>query len=239
MVIYQAKNKVNGKAYIGQTARNFKERKYHHLNDTFNGSNLPFHRAIRKYGSGNFDWEILEECYSIEELNESEEYWIRELNVLVPDGYNLMSGGNNSTHHKKTLDKMSKIKQGENHPMYGKIGVKHPRYGKFHTEETKIKMSKARQGENNNFYGKKHTEESLKKMYGIKRTEESKTTMRENHADFSGEKNPQAKLTEEDVLDIRKRYKDGMSYKEIAKIKNSTYQNVYKIVNYKSWKHVV
>lgn len=72
-------------------------------------------------------------------------------------------------------------------------------------------------------YGKSPSEETLKKM--------SKAN--------TGENNPSAKLTEADVLDIRKWYKEGMKQREIAKIKSIACQSVSGIVNYKKWKHVI
>ena len=89
----KVENKINGKIYIGQTIRTLEKRKSDHINDTFEGSSLPFHNAIKKYGQYNFGWKILEECNSIEELNEKEEYWIRKLNTISPNGYNLRYGG--------------------------------------------------------------------------------------------------------------------------------------------------
>ena len=101
MLIYKVENKINGKIYIGQTIRTLEKRKSDHINDTFKGSSLPFHNAIKKYGQYNFGWKILEECNSIEELNEKEEYWIRKLNTISPNGYNLRYGGKNSRLVKK------------------------------------------------------------------------------------------------------------------------------------------
>ena len=53
-----------------------------------------------------------------------------------------------------TRKKLSELKQGENHPMYGK----------HHSEESKNKISKAAKGENNPMYGKKHSDAAKKKM---------------------------------------------------------------------------
>lgn len=53
-----------------------------------------------------------------------------------------------------TRKKLSELKQGENHHMYGK----------HHTEESKNKISKATKGENNPMYGKKHSDAAKKKM---------------------------------------------------------------------------
>lgn len=56
-IIYMYKSP-SGKYYIGQTTRP-KFRKNEHVSRAFNGSELPFHRAIRKYGIDSFEYSIL------------------------------------------------------------------------------------------------------------------------------------------------------------------------------------
>ncbi len=103
MVIYQAIFP-NGKKYIGKT-KNFKNRKYHHLRDANNGSNLIFHRAINKYGSENIVWEIICECSNIEELNEKEIQFIKVFNTIDPDfGYNMVCGDKIEHELRKNFD---------------------------------------------------------------------------------------------------------------------------------------
>lgn len=50
------------------------------------------------------------------------------------------------------------------HRLLHNEGEHNPMYGKKHTEETKKRLSGMRKGENNAMYGKHHTEESKKKM---------------------------------------------------------------------------
>ena len=87
--IYKFINKINGKLYIGQS-KNLNCRKKQHFKNAFNPNNRDydclFHRAIRKYGIDNFDFQILEEC-SIEELNDREIYWIEKYDSYYK-GYN-------------------------------------------------------------------------------------------------------------------------------------------------------
>lgn len=93
-VIYKVTNKINGKIYIGKTY-NFEKRKREHLYDINN--NLPFHRALKKYGIENFVWEIVDTANSDDEAREKESQWIKELNSCIhsPDsnGYNITIGG--------------------------------------------------------------------------------------------------------------------------------------------------
>ena len=87
----------NGKYYVGKTYKE-KKRKYQHKHDALvKKVDTPFAHAIRKYG-----WEEILKTYKIIEkfemdnknkLNkkivERETYWIKKLNSIVPNGYNV------------------------------------------------------------------------------------------------------------------------------------------------------
>ena len=88
--IYQIRNIINNKMYIGQSI-NIRRRWWEHktrVYETDEKYNLPIYNAMRKYGIDNFEFTIIEEC-SKELLNEREAYYIKERNTLVPNGYNL------------------------------------------------------------------------------------------------------------------------------------------------------
>lgn len=53
-----------------------------------------------------------------------------------------------------------------------------------------------------------------------------------------GEKNPLSKLTEDNVIAIRKDYTAGTTQKELAKLYNVSVSTIWNIVNNKIWKHV-
>lgn len=65
--IYMIQNKINKKAYVGQTRRKPQDRWKEHINiaksnnSESKGISHTIHRAIRKYGVENFDFCILEE----------------------------------------------------------------------------------------------------------------------------------------------------------------------------------
>jgi hypothetical protein len=93
--IYCYENLVNRKKYIGQS-NNIAIRKSSHLyvlkSEKYNDSKL-LQRAWNKYGEGNFEFWIVEEC-SIELLDEREKYWIKELRSHCSEhGYNMNWGG--------------------------------------------------------------------------------------------------------------------------------------------------
>lgn len=85
--IYKTTNLITNKIYIGQhTAKQFEPDKYI-------GSGLILLRAIEKYGKEQFNCELLCECFSKEELNQQEIYYIDLYNSTDPNiGYNISSG---------------------------------------------------------------------------------------------------------------------------------------------------
>jgi hypothetical protein len=118
MFIYIIKNKVNGKRYVGKTTIGVEHRWKKHLVDTFNNKlyayNSYFHRAIRKYGVENFEFE---EIYSNnnpniviteEDLNNYEKYFIDYYRTFIGfedcNGYNMTRGGEGWTGIGKYID---------------------------------------------------------------------------------------------------------------------------------------
>lgn len=107
MVIYKITNLLNGKIYVGQTQRSFEERISEHKHH----GKLYVDREIKKYGWENFKAEVIEECQTVEELNEREIYWIAELNTLKPNGYNLTVGGSGAHGHLHSPDSIQKMSE--------------------------------------------------------------------------------------------------------------------------------
>jgi group I intron endonuclease len=184
MIIYKITNLVNGKFYVGQDVND---------DENYYGSGVMILNAIKKYGKNNFKKETLERCSNINELDNREIFWIKELNATNRDiGYNICEGG----HFYRTM-------RGKNHPMFGKhhseetkkiikekrklqkmsneqkqklrekwSGDENP--GKNKTQETIEKLKKAaiklnRKGENHPSYGKKHKEETKKHWSEIRK----------------------------------------------------------------------
>ena len=82
MHIYKTTNLINGKIYIGQEKGN---------NINYLGSGKILKLSVKKYGSENFTFEILETLNnsSIKDLLKKETETIIEYNTLCPNGYNL------------------------------------------------------------------------------------------------------------------------------------------------------
>ncbi len=91
--VYMAENIANGKRYVGVTINSLDDRKSSHLNDVFRGSQLVFHRAIRKYGVESFVWSVLEEDNDPEWLLFAEKCWVKKMQSKLPFGYNMTEGG--------------------------------------------------------------------------------------------------------------------------------------------------
>jgi group I intron endonuclease len=149
MIIYKVENKINGKVYIGKTVLNIEKRKIKHLNDAKNrNTNMRFHIALRKYGADNFEWTVIREANSKEELNQLEKEYIKYYKENY-EVYNVSLGGdgaaleNLSDEHKINISKSL-------------IGNKRA-LGFKHSNETKDKMSKSHTG-------RKHSKETINKM---------------------------------------------------------------------------
>jgi len=106
LIIYCAKNRVNGKRYVGQTIRTLDERVKSHFTAALGGSRYVFHNAIRKYGIRSFEFSVIDQADSRAVLDERECYWIKRLRSLVPRGYNQLEGGTSFT--EETSKKMSR-----------------------------------------------------------------------------------------------------------------------------------
>lgn len=134
------------------------------------------------------------------------------------------------THSEEHKNKLRERMMGNTHTLGMKLTEEHKksigdkqRGKEKHTEETKKIISEKNSGENNGMYGKTHTEESLKKI-----SERSK-----------GQNHPRSLLTEKDVLEIRRLYKNK-EYKqtEIAKMFNVKVRTIYSITRGDSWTHL-
>ena len=113
-IIYRAHNTENDKNYIGQTIKTLASRRQVHYSKY---SNCPyFHAALEKYEKTSWDWTIIDEAATQEELDEKEKYWISFYESNQADkGYNLTEGGRGSCgvviteeHKRKTRESMLK-----------------------------------------------------------------------------------------------------------------------------------
>ena len=139
--IYEIKNLVNNKRYIGQTTNSNGCR----WNGTFdyvkNQYNQYLYNSVKKYGEINFETKIIDTAKNQEELNKKEDYWIKFFNTMNNKfGYNFREGGSNGKLSEDHKRKISESLKGRN------SGKNNPFYGKHHSEETRKKLSESHKG---------------------------------------------------------------------------------------------
>ena len=166
MIVYKAKNLINNKVYIGITSRSLEQRKKEHINRK--DTKCIFHNAIRKYGEEYFEWSIIDECNTYEDLLELEQHYIWLYRANEHDyGYNMTEGGEGTVGLKdseETRLKKSESKKGKKLSEESKKKISLAKIGIPRTEETKQKLSLARTGKKYPNRGYKHSEETKRKL---------------------------------------------------------------------------
>ena len=163
--VYQHKNKINHKVYIGITSQSPQAR---WGSQGCNYKSSPhFYSAIQKYGWDNFEHNILYTNLTKEQACELEQKLIQEYNAMDRNfDYNSTSGGETFTMNEETKQKISQALMGNQN------GLGHPC-----SEKKKQKISEAQKG-------RKFTEEHKQKLSEAARkrhvpcSEEKKETLR-------------------------------------------------------------
>jgi len=118
--IYKITNISNDKIYVGQAVSHILNHKRYrpyghegrfrcHISEAFSTKKNQSHylnNAIRKYGVTDFMVELIE-CCEVEKADEREIHYIKELNSLFPNGYNLKNGGSVFTHSDESKKRLS------------------------------------------------------------------------------------------------------------------------------------
>lgn len=148
--IYLITNKINRKQYVGQTLEeDIHTRWDRHKKKCPRSLGRYILAAYNKYGIENFKFQIICICFN-EDCNKYEGEYIQKFNTISPNGYNLMSGGNNGKHHPETKRLISEKLKG--------------RVLTTHTPEMRKKHSERMKGENNPNYKKPMSEEQKQKI---------------------------------------------------------------------------
>jgi hypothetical protein len=168
--IYKIINNTNNKCYIGQAKKyvgkydnewGMHGRWKSHIYEAFNSKKdhcSYLNNAIRKYGKEGFNIEKVCECIDATEMNNKEIEYIQQFNTLVPNGYNLNSGGYSGKDSEETRLKKKKM-----------------RLGKKHTEQTKENISIGQIGNRRNKKVRKYEEDNnLPKYINCRRKETHK-----------------------------------------------------------------
>ena len=116
-ILYEHRNKINGKRYIGIT--NNKTKRWYGKGKNYEGCPY-FFAAIQKYGWDNFEHNVLIYDLTREEASRLEKHYIKTLKTCDKAfGYNLAEGGVNAPtmlgkhHSKETKRKMSEAQRGK------------------------------------------------------------------------------------------------------------------------------
>lgn len=182
MIIYKATNSVTGKVYIGQTIKSLAKRRSEHIYNSKRGCDSYFYKSVNKYGSDIFEWDVLCECDTKEELDEMEFHYIRQYKIST-GVYNLTDGGDGS--HGRLVSTETKKKMSEANK------------GRQISDDLRKKFSENRRGENNPNYGNKMSDESKARISEANKGRIKSVEERRKKSDiFSGDGNPSAKYCE-------------------------------------------
>lgn len=150
--VYQHKNKINGKIYIGITMQKPEQR--WRYGEGYKSS-PHFYAAIQKYGWDNFEHNILFQNLTKEEACKKEQEFIAKFNSINREfGYNSTSGGEIFVMNEETKQKISQAMMGN------KNGLGHPC-----SEEKKRKISEAQKGRTLTEEHKQKLSEAAKKRH--------------------------------------------------------------------------
>lgn len=176
-IIYIITNEVNGKKYVGKTTASLAKRWTQHK--SVSGCKA-VSAAIVKYGEESFSIEEIDAACSEKELNKREISWIKKLNTISPNGYNLTEGGEGAKHSKQTRGLLSKKLKGRIITKEHRQKISNTMTGRKMPEEQRLNMvgkkltKKHKENISAGGKGRKVSEETRKKisssMTGRKRT---------------------------------------------------------------------
>jgi hypothetical protein len=209
--VYETTNLINGKKYIGKHSTT-------NIDDGYLGSGKILLEDIKMYGRKNFGRKILIIVGSEEESYRYENKLITNHIIQSKKYYNLTVGGqgfNSDDLKKKWKDPEFKKKMSKANSKSIKRTWENDEYRKIKTVQSKNQMEK--QWKNPEF-----VDMQSKRMSKMNK----------------GENNPNAKFTNENIIDIKKRLQRGEKGIDIAKIYNVNRCVIYNIKNDKRWKHI-
>lgn len=229
--VYLIKNKVNGKCYVGASKdieKRFQEHRQVHRHKP-DGQIL--YRAMAKYGLENFEFSILEETL-LDDMYEREKYWIDELQSF-PHGYNMNEGGvgggaPGESNGRAILKEKDVIairncyKEGLARKDAYQYFSHYIDYGTFRHIWQGVTWK--------HIMPEIYTEEN-RKINALKKPKTVEYAV--------GQNNGQAKLTNQDVLEIISRLEtDNISQTALAKEYNVSYNCINEINRCLRWKHL-
>lgn len=250
--IYQIRNLVNNKIYIGST-KNFIIRKRSHFNNLRENKHKNNHlqNSFNKYGEQNFVFEIIEIIENIEELIGKEQEWINKTECYNESkGFNIrkIANSNEGLKHSEEYKlnksilykgrKTSKKTKEKHRNQYQIHGDNHP-FSKINSEIVKEIRSK--------YLTRNYSQKKLSIEYNLSKSHIKNIV--NNDIWFDLEYNPpknefckkivlrnNLKLNYSIAKEIRKRYEnENISFKELSLCYNVSTTTIQKIINNKMY----
>jgi group I intron endonuclease len=242
MLVYKATNLLNNKSYIGKTVKTLRVRRLEHENAALRRcDNCILHKALRKYGADNFQWEIIAVAESQIRLSALEAQYIEHFDTFR-NGYNSTIGGEGTCGFRFSdmqKEQLSQIHRGKhlsrkhrdsisravarrwiNKDSRSKLIAGRTRVGRFLSDEAILKRNQTSKSRNID-YGVHRR--------GTKLDEEHRQHIAQGHQKKS-------KLSWEDVAVIRSERAKGTALKTLAAKFHVTAATISDIANYKTWK---
>lgn len=238
--IYVIRNTINGKVYVGSSV-NLRKRKQNHFRNLLHGThaNKPLQNAFIKYGSGAFEFVILEAVRSKDDLIDREQYWIDRMQS-VANGYNLRPKASSNLGMRHSDDARARISAKLSEYLQQDHVKK--RMSAIRSQIVRADLWKKRIGDGRR--GKIISPQVLANIRAaaLKKSPpsaESKKkcalSMRGKHA---GSNNPMSKITEDGVRAMRRLWGEGVDVSAIASRFCMSKRHVRDIVNMKAWSHI-
>lgn len=205
MYIYQIRNKINNKLYIGQTNDIAKRWGCHR---SLNSPKLTITKAMKKYGVENFEFTVLYRNVPLDEIDELEINTIEEKGSLVPNGYNVAIGGRVNRGVRKYGADNSNAHLTKEEAQYILDNRDKPMYVLYEQFSDKITYNQFKKVYRNEVYTNLSTEV---KMYPF-------------NAEFTNQFSDKG-LEYNEVIDIRKRYANGEYWKDVYPLYKHIYSN--------------
>lgn len=228
--IYRITNKKDGKSYIGKTGVNFGDRWDSHRSLLRHGKhdNPYLQAAWNKYGEESFEFAVVQLVDDVELLNELEMKYIAEFRNNS-SSYNLHDGGDGGYNLGKHLSEETKRKIGEKNRQNS--------LGRKASEETRRKMSESHKRRYEKWdeldraaWGAMSS--SCASGYHWSKDAKNRFSMRQREHPNS------AKLTPDDVREIRRMWAVGSKPSDISKKYGIAQSTVYNIVRRRRWSHI-
>lgn len=223
--IYRITNLVTGKSYIGQTRVDFGDRRDSHFSllNTGKHYNKNMQADWDIYGAENFEFAVIEFVDNPNLLNDLE---IQYVDIYTAKGlcYNQNPGGTGKGKH---LTEEAKRKIGDKN----KVNMT----GRKPSEETRCKMSDSQKKRVFTDEEKQQIAERMRTVnIGKRRSDETKELLRK----INQENPPSAKLTPDDVREIRRKSSEGVSTKDLSIEYKVSYVCICNIIHRRRWKHI-